>query len=111
MSILQQAVRYGYHYGVDCIYVTDYLNVVVVKLPRQAGAGLDTGEGQTFFVDWAVVARKDARLLLAYLLWKGMNDLKGLLKGADKVRIDGTAKVTAETQSTLRRPRIVSGNN
>ncbi|ETW77205.1 hypothetical protein HETIRDRAFT_429515 [Heterobasidion irregulare TC 32-1] len=57
MSILQQAVRYGYHYGVDCIYVTDYLNVIVAKLPRQAESGLDTSEEQTLFVDWAVVER------------------------------------------------------
>ena len=62
MILLQQAVQSGYHYGVECVYVTDYLNVLVLELPKHAGGEVSNDEEhETFFVDWAVVEREEAK--------------------------------------------------
>lgn len=101
MTLLQQAVQSGYHYGVECVCVTDYLNVLVLKLPKHAGGEVSNDEEhETFFVDWAVVEREEAKLLLAFLLWKGMNDLRGLLDEANQFRVVNVAAT---------RPQMVSG--
>ena len=84
MASLQRAIRHGYHYGVNYIYITDYLNVIALRLPRHATAGNASSEN-IYDVQWALVEREEARLLLAFLLWKSMKGLKKLLSKADEV--------------------------
>ncbi|ETW77209.1 hypothetical protein HETIRDRAFT_429518 [Heterobasidion irregulare TC 32-1] len=106
MSILQQGVRYAYHYGVDCVYITDYITVLVLKIPeRPVEKGANKGK---YALEWATVGRKDARLLLAYLLWKSIHHLAQFLKDADDERVsDATAEI-AKKQADLKLPQTVA---
>ena len=89
MASLQRAIRHGYHYGVNYIYITDYLNVIALRLPRHATAGNALSEN-IYDVQWALIEREEARLLLAFLLWKSMKGLKRVLSKADEVFAPGT---------------------
>lgn len=110
MTLLQQTMHSGFHYGMECVYVTNYLNVLVLKLPKHAGGEVSNDkEHKMFFINWAVVEREEAKLLLAYLFWKGMYDLRGHLEKATQFRVVNAAATMAESRAALGRPQMVSG--
>ena len=70
-SILQQAIRYGRHYGTSYVFVSHYNVSLILWLEDSE---LDKP------VNWAIVDSLKARLALAFLLWLACGELKKNMK-------------------------------
>ena len=80
ISIIRQAVRYGIHYGVDALMVTDYERAVIFR------------DFDSKTVNWDFVERDDVCVALATTFWIGCQALRRAMDAARAQKKAGAAK-------------------
>lgn len=80
LSILQQIVRYGYHYGTSYSVVTDLDWAIILRMP-------DTwkerrNDGDVIVLEWTIVKRDNIPEALAFLIWLAMKKVRAQLTAA-----------------------------
>ncbi|KAF7794240.1 hypothetical protein EIP86_005372 [Pleurotus ostreatoroseus] len=80
LSMIGQAVRYGIHYGVDYVIITDYEHGVVLNIPE----GLHSVEekGVQLEMKWLFVKRNQLRWAVAATLWNVCDEVNAEIKKA-----------------------------
>ncbi|KAJ3541497.1 hypothetical protein NM688_g6074 [Phlebia brevispora] len=95
LSMIGQAVRYGVHYGVDVVMLTDYECGVLIQIPEDLHPKASRGRASKkppLSIKWDFVDRKELRLAVAALFWRACNTMKKSLQSLQDVALENDKK-------------------
>lgn len=84
-SILQQSIRYNYHYGTEYSLLTDGVCGIVLIIPPTLEASFSTDDTQeddeipVVTIKWRFVEKTEIKRVVAYSLWRELRGIRASL--------------------------------